>query len=104
MIFSEIDPLGDSIELSDERWQHILTRHPEMSGHLDDLRLTIKEPNAIYCSQVEPTEYHFYRLFETNLGRLYIMAIVIKTVAPFIVTAHFVSVLRKGGKLVWLKR
>jgi hypothetical protein len=104
MVFSEIDPFGDSIKLTDERWQHILTRHPEMSGHLDNLRLTIKEPNTIYRSQIEPTEYHFYRLLETNIGQLYLIAIVIKTAAPFIVTAHFVSSLRKGGKLVWLRR
>ncbi len=100
MVFTETDPFGDNIELTDERWQHITRRHPELAGHLDDLQATIREPNVIYRDRTDPRKHYYYRL----VGHRYLMAIVLKTAAPFIATAHFMRELSRGGDLVWLKR
>lgn len=104
MVFIETDPFGDDIELTDERWQHITTRHPELAGHLDDMQATIREPNVVYRNQTDPTQYDFYKLVDTQFGQMYLLAVVIKTDSPFIVTARLTRTLRPGGDLAWLRR
>jgi len=36
------DKWGNKIYLTDERWQHIITRHPDMAGQRQHLLLTIQ--------------------------------------------------------------
>lgn len=38
---------GKHIRLTEERWQHIKERHPEVSYHLDEVLITIKTPDII---------------------------------------------------------
>ena len=38
---------GVRIRLTDERWRHISDRHPELTAHLDDLLLTVSDPDAV---------------------------------------------------------
>ena len=38
---------GVPIRLTDERWRHIVDRHPEIESHLADLLVTIREPEAV---------------------------------------------------------
>ncbi|MCS6858817.1 MAG: hypothetical protein NZT92_00690 [Abditibacteriales bacterium] len=56
MAFIETDPFGDDIELTDERWQHLTSRHPELAAHRDDLQATIREPNVVYRSRTDPMQ------------------------------------------------
>ena len=37
------------IRLTDERWLHIITGHPEMAVYYDDILATIEEPDTIYA-------------------------------------------------------
>jgi hypothetical protein len=57
-----------SIRLTDERWLHIITGHPEMSNYRNEILETITEPDIIYAGskgdliavskQVEGTNKH----------------------------------------------
>jgi len=104
VLWTETDPWGDPIALTDERWQHILGEHADMVDHLEDLRTTVREPHIVYESLADPDEHYFYRLTRTQHGRLYLVAVVLRTARPFIVTAYLTNRLGKGGKLIWLKR
>jgi hypothetical protein len=56
------------IRLTDERWLHIITGHPEMSNYRNEILETITEPDIIYAGskgdliavskQVEGTNKH----------------------------------------------
>lgn len=37
-----IDKWGNQIELTDERWQHILENHWELRNHLNEILLTVR--------------------------------------------------------------
>lgn len=39
---------GNIIRLTDERWQHISTGHPEMAGFYFEILETIEDPEFIY--------------------------------------------------------
>ena len=38
---------GVPVRLTDERWQHIITRHPEMTGLQEQVLETVSEPDLI---------------------------------------------------------
>ncbi len=42
-----ISPPGTLVRLTQERWQHITHRHPEMSDQLERVLETIADPDAI---------------------------------------------------------
>jgi hypothetical protein len=100
VLWAETDPWGDRIALTDERWQHILNEHPDMKDHQGELRETIRQPNFVFQDEDVAEKHYFYRLF----GGRYLLAVIIKTAASFIVTAHFVRLPQKGGRLKWFKR
>jgi len=38
---------GVPVRLTDERWRHIVSGHPEVSGHRSDVLASIREPDAV---------------------------------------------------------
>ena len=38
---------GKTIRLPDERWVHIVERHPEMAGHLEEVLLAVATPDFV---------------------------------------------------------
>ena len=71
------DKNGRSIYLTEDRWQHIVERHPEMSDHEEDLKRTIRAGRRTQDS-LSPNKY-FYREAASNLpeGNTHIEAIVV---------------------------
>jgi len=104
ILWVETDPWGHQITLTDERWQHIEAKHPEMIGQGQELRDTIREPHLVYEDPNDPLKDNFYRLCWTRWGRLYVRAVVVRTASPFIITAHLVGVPLRGGRMKWIKK
>jgi len=46
-MLNTISVSGKIIRLPDERWVHIVERHPEMTGHLEDVLLAVTVPDFI---------------------------------------------------------
>lgn len=42
---SAVDPDGRRVELTEERWRHILAGHPELAPHLASVTRAILEPD-----------------------------------------------------------
>lgn len=40
------DPDGRRVELTAERWQHIVFRHPRLKPHLQDVLRAVREPTV----------------------------------------------------------
>jgi len=71
------DKNGRAIHLTEDRWQHIVERHPEMSDHEEGLQRTIRVGRRTQDS-LSPNKY-FYREAVPNLpeGNTHIEAIVV---------------------------
>lgn len=61
------DHVGREIYLTEERWQHIVSRHRALAGHLDDVLNTLhlgrRRQDAL-----QPLKYFYHRRCETLPG------------------------------------
>jgi hypothetical protein len=53
------DRQGREITLSPERWQHIVSGHPEIEVYLRDIRRAVEAPTAVIAGR-EPDEEWLY--------------------------------------------
>ncbi len=51
---------GRTIYLTQERWQHIVDRHNELTDHFEDVLDTIRQGRRRQ-DPIQPRSYHYYR-------------------------------------------
>lgn len=56
---SSRDPRGREIVLTAERWQHIVTGHPELAAHVEQVLRAVRAPTEALPGR-EPDEEWFY--------------------------------------------
>lgn len=54
------DRYGHTIYLTDERWQHIVSKHFELIGHLDDVLATVAKGKR-HQERRDPQRYRYRR-------------------------------------------
>jgi hypothetical protein len=106
ILFEVIDPFGDKVQLSDDKWNtHILASHPEMAPYLDLLFEAIENPHAVLRSSTASESKLFYRR-GVNQGRyanLYCKVVVGYDVSPATIRTAFFTSNLTGGEIIWLK-
>jgi len=94
-----------NIRLTDERYEHIESDHPEMNGQDNKIRETILSPDSVRRSKTDAEVELFYRLYaSTPVTRKY-LCIVVKA-SPndaFVITAYFTDTI-KQGEILWQKK
>ena len=82
------DKWGNLIELTDERWQHILENHWELKEHLGTILETVQTGRRKQ-SAIAPTNIPYYKDFD-NLPYNYTRVVVIVKLIRnnFIITAY----------------
>jgi len=93
------EKFGCSIRLTEERKQHIVSRHPEIRGNFNKIKPTLAKPDLIVANRYAADEKYYHRFFET-LGNYLI--VVVNTDKKFIITAFIAREVKKG-KLQWKK-
>ena len=83
-----IDKWGNRVELTDERWQHIVQNHWELSNHLDEVLLTVRTGRRKQAT-TDPYKYTYYKDFN-NLPHNYTRIVVIVKLIRnnYIITAY----------------
>lgn len=51
------DPNGRSVHLTEERWGHIVTGHPELESHLADILTVVRKPQHRLQGRSEGEEW-----------------------------------------------
>jgi len=93
---------GVPIRLTEERWQHIARRHPEMGTQRERVVETVEKPDMI--QQGDRGELLAIRRYrETPLTEKYLVVPYreISRDDGFILTAYLASQLRTGRRIVW---
>ena len=100
-IFETISVLHRSIRLTDVQWAHIRGRHPEMESQQDKLKEALENPDFVVHSVRDDT-YHYVRKYtETPVSEKHVLLVVKHLNGDgFVITAFFVSRIRKEGKVV----
>ncbi len=76
------------IELTDERYKHIIERHPEVKPHLRFLVETLADPEVIRKSRYDPDTLLFYRPVRKNLYMVAVIHVKRRFVLTIYLTDH----------------
>jgi hypothetical protein len=95
MVTKVQDRYGNQIELTDERWRHIVTYHPELEDYreevLDTLRRGTRRQDAM-----EQNKYKYMRKFVgLPLNYTHVVAVVKMVRNNFVLTAYGIE--KKGS-------
>ncbi len=99
------DYINRTIRVTSERWEHIETEHPEMSGDLEKVLETLLTPDKVVRSRTDAQVELFYREYEpTRVGHK-LMCIAVKVLPDdlFLITAYFTDTVKKG-EILWEKK
>ncbi len=55
------DPDGRLVELTEERWRHILFRHPQLEPYMEDVLKAIQAPTVRQADPAPDTERFFLK-------------------------------------------
>ncbi|MEO0394421.1 MAG: PBECR2 nuclease fold domain-containing protein [Cyanobacteria bacterium P01_A01_bin.137] len=96
--------LNDDVELSDEREQHIIARHPgTLPNYSAQLAQTLSNPDQIRQSTRDEKSLLFSKWFETIRTGRYLVVVTISDNDPvrhWIITAYTARKL-SGGETIW---
>jgi hypothetical protein len=98
------DPTGFQAILTDECWQHIVSRHPEMQPHKVFVLETIRNPDGIYLGKRDPGRriYSKRYLQVSEVGDSLNLLVFVGGEDRFVATAYFAAyALRMLGNLIW---
>jgi len=85
------DRYGNEIELTEERWAHIIEGHPELEDFLDEVLETVRTGSRRQ-DPLDPQKYRYTRAFDhLPFGATRLVAIVKLTRNNFIVTAYTIQ-------------
>lgn len=93
-----LTPLGLTVRTSNEYWQILLEKHPDIAKFEDRLPTILKNPQCIYQSKNDEKVFLFYQLIKAQRW----LTVVVKQLngQGFIVTCYQTSAIKKG-KLEW---
>ena len=97
------DIFGDQIELTSERWFHIVQEHPEVSEYSSLFTEVLSDPDYVKKSNRDEDILLYYKLFENIRYGKYLIIVLKKNLRSFILTCYITDVLKKGAT-VWERK
>ena len=99
-LFDVMTPLDFSVRTSQEHWQRILVKHPDLTNRLEDIKTTLQTPTEIRTSQNAQDIFLFYS-FE-RLNRWVVAVAKQLNGDGFLITAYRTDAIKEGEK-IWHK-
>lgn len=93
--------MGVKIRLSQPRWNHILSKHPEMEDQMEYISQTLESPDTVYFVPSRDN-YHYYRLFpDTPVKYDKHLSVIARHLNEegFVITAYYTSRINEKGKV-----
>ncbi len=98
-----LDVFSESVELTEERWQHIVTEHPIMREYREKLPTVLADPDYVKRSKRDADVLLYYRYFTDILDGKFLLVVVKKdTPRSFILTGYVTRSIMKGES-VWAR-
>ena len=91
--------LGKHVRITRERWQHILHKHPEMTGREDDVGKVLEDPDEIRRSKKDASVFLYRRQF----GDHYIRDVIKHYNDEALLITTFLERKAGRGELIWQK-
>jgi len=88
--------IGKTVELTDERREHILKYHPDVAPFLDRTEEVLAYPDAIRRSSQDSQVVLFYKFYPDILKGKYIVVVAKEEDRSFILTIYLTRSVRTG--------
>ena len=100
LALDELTPLGSRVQCSVGYWEQIVSiKHPVMRGRLDDVRLTLTQPDEVRRSVRDPDVLLFHR----EVTPRWVCAVVKKVgEVGYVITAYPADTIKRGDA-IWTK-
>lgn len=97
MVFEILTPIGFTVRTSDDYWQKIVIKHPDMAERLEQVKQALASPIEVRCSSRDTQVLLFY----ITQGRRWLVAVARRLNSDgFLVTAYRTDAI-KEGEVVW---
>lgn len=105
VIFEVVSKFDRKIRLTEEIYNHVCVRHPEVFGEIDRMKETLISPQTVRRSAYDEKVWLFYRLFkDTPVTEKYLMvAARILNNEGFVVTSYFTDKVKMGEE-IWREK
>jgi len=93
------DIFGDSIELTDERWHHIVREQPEVSLYRERIQEIMLTPDYVKKSSRDPEVLLYYKFYSDIFMGKYMLIVAKKGLRSFILSCYITDIIKKGVTL-----
>lgn len=96
------DKFGRKIRLTDERYKHIIEKHPEIKDQEEKIKETLRKPELVKKSVYSNDVLIFYKYYkQTPVTEKYLtVGIKLLNGEGFVVTVYFTDRI-KEGEIIW---
>ena len=90
-IFEIKDKSGRKVHLSNERWNHIITEHPEVADYFEEVKETLSNPVKITAYELDDDVKYYYKYFKNRVPSAKYLLVIVKYLngKGFIITSYF---------------
>ncbi len=93
---------GVPVRLTQERWEHIIERHPEMENQKEKVLETLDSPDAVYQGDLGTMmAQKFYPVTPLTMKYLTVIYKEISEADGFVLTAYFARQASERRKVIW---
>jgi len=93
------DTFEDTIELTDERWYHIIKEHPEVKQYRERLQEVLTIPDYVKKSSRDTKVLLYYKYYGDILMGKFLLVVVKKNLRSFILTCYIADAIKRGETL-----
>lgn len=98
--FVVVTPLGFSVRTTENYWQKLILKHPDIADYEPQIKETLAEPDAVYVSKRDVDVLLFYRTLKVQR---WLVAVARRLNGEgYLITAYQTDAIKAGEKL-WPK-
>jgi len=94
-----LDVFGNQVDLTDERWRHIITQHPQVESYRERLGDVLAAPTYVRRSRRDEDVLLYRREYAGLPGGNYLLLVVKIGQRSFILTSYLIDRVRRGETL-----
>ncbi len=95
-IFVVVDKTGRKIRLTKRQWNHITTKHSDLSGKEEEIKRVLEKPDLILQHKFDKNSRYYYKYNKNDKAYLFI-AVRYLNGDGFIITAFYTQKIKKNG-------
>jgi len=93
-VFEIVDKTGRKIKLTKRQWTHITTKHSDLSGKEENIKMAVEKPDVVILQKFDNNTGNYYKYDKNEKAYLFV-AVKYLNGEGFIMTAFYTQKIRK---------